>query len=87
MTPLCSQVAKQFPLPHEIRHNRPENSNPHTNSSTPLLTTAVRILPEVKVLNNKEEQTFWVAVEVEGIATNQPHPDAAIDVVFVLDNS
>jgi hypothetical protein len=89
MTPLCSQVAKQFPLPHELHDDRPDHSKspPTTNLSTSLLTTTVRIIPEYKVLNDEENQTFWVAVEVESIVKSRADPYIALDVVFVLDNS
>jgi hypothetical protein len=88
MRTLQTQVAKQYPSPHEY-YEAPgaiDSGTSNTNTSPILLSAAVRILPEVRVLSSEEQQTFWVAVEVEGVLHNRrPLTDPGVDVIILVD--
>lgn len=84
-----SQAAEQHPSPLEFREELPTISDTVSAAIRPasLLTAAVRIFPEVKILKTAEQQTFWVAIEVEGVQHNRRMlSDSSVDVVFLVDN-
>lgn len=87
-----SKAAKKYPSPLEFRQELPSISdatpNPASLFSSSVLAASVRVIPEIKVLTQDEEQTFWVAVEVEGVQHNRcPLPDQSIDVIFLVDTA
>jgi hypothetical protein len=87
---VCSQVAEKYPSPHDFRQELPSISDSAAGSytSASVLAAGVRIIPETKILSTEEEQTFWIAVEVEGVQHNRRAlADQSIDVVFLIDNA
>jgi hypothetical protein len=85
MVPVFSQIADHHPSPLELQQELPGVGEDAPESA---LVAVVRVIPELKVLTTEEEQTFWVAIEVEGILHNRRAlSDLGIDVVLLIDNS
>ena len=84
-----SKAAEYYPSPHEFRQELPKigAAAAEATPSNSTLAATVKITPEIKLLT-QEDETFWVAVEVEGVLHNKrPVSDPAIEVVFVIDNA
>lgn len=84
-----SKAAEYYPSPHEFRQELPkiDDDAASTVPSKSTVAAALKITPEVKLLT-EEDQSIWVAIEVEGVLHNKrPLPDQAIDVIFVIDNA
>lgn len=90
MTKICSHASQKYPSPLEYRQELPSIVDPASESGecASVLAAAIKIIPEVKMLGPQDEQTFWVAVEVEGVLHNRRAlSEQRIDVIFLVDNS
>lgn len=84
-----SKAAEYIPSPHEFRQELPriDDDAAAAARSDSTVAATVKITPEVKLLT-KEDQTFWIAIEVEGVLHNKRTlSDQAVDVVFIIDNA
>ena len=88
---VCSHAAKKYPSPLEFRQELPsidDTASEQASSSASVLAASVRMIPEIKILSSEEEQSFWVAIEVEGVQHNKRRfSDPGIDVIFLIDNA
>ncbi|KAF2749653.1 hypothetical protein M011DRAFT_475007 [Sporormia fimetaria CBS 119925] len=82
-------TSEMYHRPSEFHQDLPSISDAaFAGACTSLLTAAVRIIPEVKLLGADEEQTMWIAVEVEGVLHNRRAlSDKTIDVIMLVDNA
>ncbi|KAF2020822.1 hypothetical protein BU24DRAFT_469605 [Aaosphaeria arxii CBS 175.79] len=88
--PYHSQFPSGFAPPAEYREDymtAAERAGPD-GPTLSTLNPSVRIIPECKVLKGDAEQTFWLAVEVEGMIHNRKmYPDNRLDLIILIDNA
>ena len=84
------QVASHFPSPlnYQIDTDNAASEPPiRGHYLPPISSVSVKVLPEVGALSGENPQTFWVAVEVEGVLYNRrASVDYGLDIIVLVDN-
>ena len=73
---MVARIATRLPSPYENRHEESDTAVAanHVHATPSSLRTAVRMVPESKILSTQEQQDLCVAIEVEGALHERKRP-------------